>query len=1068
MGDSPHFVNFTTDDGLGSNVVSAIFQDSNGLLWFAGWAGGGITRYDGSSFHRYTTDDGLVDDRVICIIEDPRHKTQDTRQEEETPGLESRVLSLESSALWIGTAAGISYYNGSVFRNYTAEDGLSGSFIQRIVRNSRGQIWIATLGGGISKFDGGNFQALTTEDGLPSNCATGIIEDLGSPSTRISGRRVRGSRVAEYEERKGEDADGNMIISTYRGICRYVPDYKTPPLIRIDEVDADRIYKEPGDIQISRDISSIRIRYHGISFKTKKMRYNYILEGYDEDWKATWDEEARYENLPIGEYTFKVIAINRDLVYSETPAELRVSVIHDPRDVVISELEKKVRERTKDLLRTQSTLRDAKDYIDNVVKSMADTLIVVNPDGTIRTVNQATLDLLGYREHELIGKPIEMILAEEESLKESGFAADAKYQFDDLIERDFVLDIEKGFIRDIENIYLSKDGTKIPMLFSGSIMQDDNEVIQGIVCVAQDITERKQIQEALKRERDFTSAVVETAGALVVVLDPQGRIVRFNRACEQTTGYSFHEVRNQHFWDLFLIPEEVERVKAVFEELRAGHFPNEAENYWVTKDGGRRLIAWSNTALLDNDGPVEYIISTGIDITERKQAEEELREHRDHLEQLVQERTEELTRAVEQLQKEIAERVRVEEALRESEEKYRTIFETTGTAAIMIDEDTTISLANAEFEKLSGYSKEEIEGKQSWTQFIPKGKLEKMKEYHRLRRIDPNAAPRNYESQFIHREGNIRDCLLTVTIIPGTKKSIGFIVDITERKEETERIQAAKMESLRQLVAGVTHQMNNPIGAILSDNDVSSRAIGRIKETMTEEYPQEIKKEGRLVRALAALESMNQVSQIASEEIAKIVADLQRFVRLDEAEWQFADIHEGMDNVIALMGPEFSSRIRVTKDYGDIPRIHCSPSSLNQVFMSLFKNASEAIEGKGEINIRTFLALGDPKKKITNATNERMPRMDGHPRTRRPEILALGDPRHVEIEISDTGKGIPADDMDKIFDPGFTTKGVRVGVGLGLPICYKIVVDEHKGRIDVSSEPGKGTTFTITLPQYHD
>jgi PAS domain S-box-containing protein len=136
----------------------------------------------------------------------------------------------------------------------------------------------------------------------------------------------------------------------------------------------------------------------------------------------------------------------------------------------------------------------------------------------------------------------------------------------------------------------------------------------------QEITERQQTEAALKKERNFISAVIDTSSALVVVLDQKGRIVRFNTACEQTTGYSFDEVRDRYFWNLFLIPEEVESVKTVFVKLQAGQFPNELENYWVTKDGSQRLIAWSNTALLDNQGSVEYVIGTGIDITERQQA----------------------------------------------------------------------------------------------------------------------------------------------------------------------------------------------------------------------------------------------------------------------------------------------------------------------------------------------------------------------------------------------------------------------------------------------------------------
>ena len=122
------------------------------------------------------------------------------------------------------------------------------------------------------------------------------------------------------------------------------------------------------------------------------------------------------------------------------------------------------------------------------------------------------------------------------------------------------------------------------------------------------------------------TAVLNTVGALVVVLDPQGHILQFNRACEQTTGYSFEEIRGKHFWDLFLIPEEIDSTKAVFNELRTAQFPNQHENHWLTKDGNRRLIAWSNTVIQKDDGSIAEVVGTGIDITERRQATNALRE----------------------------------------------------------------------------------------------------------------------------------------------------------------------------------------------------------------------------------------------------------------------------------------------------------------------------------------------------------------------------------------------------------------------------------------------------------
>ncbi|MEA5623398.1 response regulator [Nostoc sp. UHCC 0251] len=150
--------------------------------------------------------------------------------------------------------------------------------------------------------------------------------------------------------------------------------------------------------------------------------------------------------------------------------------------------------------------------------------------------------------------------------------------------------------------------------------------------ISREVRERKLTEETLNIERNFISAVLDTASALVIVLDTQGQIVRFNQACEQTSGYSFDEVRGRHFWNLFLLPEQVGLVKGVFEQLQSGEGPKKYESYWVTKDGSRRLIAWTNTTLQDYEGCVEYIVATGIDISDvyeelrlRKRTEQHLK-----------------------------------------------------------------------------------------------------------------------------------------------------------------------------------------------------------------------------------------------------------------------------------------------------------------------------------------------------------------------------------------------------------------------------------------------------------
>lgn len=165
-----------------------------------------------------------------------------------------------------------------------------------------------------------------------------------------------------------------------------------------------------------------------------------------------------------------------------------------------------------------------------------------------------------------------------------------------------------GEIRDVES-YAG------PIQFAGKTCQ---------FSIVHDITRRKQAEDELRHERNIVSAILDVIGALVVVLDREGRIVRFNRACEDLTGYTFAEVKDRTVWDLFLIPVELGPVRQVFEKLRAGDFPLNFENYWLTKDGQQRLIAWSNTALAADDGTIEYVIGTGLDVTERRQADREI------------------------------------------------------------------------------------------------------------------------------------------------------------------------------------------------------------------------------------------------------------------------------------------------------------------------------------------------------------------------------------------------------------------------------------------------------------
>jgi PAS domain S-box-containing protein len=179
---------------------------------------------------------------------------------------------------------------------------------------------------------------------------------------------------------------------------------------------------------------------------------------------------------------------------------------------------------------------------------------------------------------------------------------------------------------------LARDGRVVWFHCQANMIRRKNGRPWFIHGIAFDITELKRTEEALQEERNVVSAILHTVGALVVVLDPQGRIVRFNRACEEVSGYSFEEARGKFFWDLCLVPEEAERFKIAVERLHTGgrsssdHSSKDHEASWIARDGSRRLIAWSSTALPAENGGAASIIATGIDITERKRLEKALLE----------------------------------------------------------------------------------------------------------------------------------------------------------------------------------------------------------------------------------------------------------------------------------------------------------------------------------------------------------------------------------------------------------------------------------------------------------
>jgi signal transduction histidine kinase len=235
-----------------------------------------------------------------------------------------------------------------------------------------------------------------------------------------------------------------------------------------------------------------------------------------------------------------------------------------------------------------------------------------------------------------------------------------------------------------------------------------------------------------------------------------------------------------------------------------------------------------------------------------------------------------------------------------------------------------------------------------------------------------------------------------------------------------------KLASIGRLLASIVHEINTPIGSIISNNEVVLRSLEMLRETLGGCDSPGLE---RARKILDTCHNLASVDKIACERIISVVRGLKTFARVDSSELRKVDLNENIRNTLKLTQGEFRRRIHVETDLADLPEVECHPQMLNQVFLNLLVNAGQAIEGEGKIIVRTRQENGC-----------------------------------VHISIADTGRGIKPEDRHRIFSSGFTTKAVGVGTGLGLSISRQIVEEAHGGSIDFESTPGVGTVFHIRIP----
>ena len=799
---------------------------------------------------------------------------------------------------------------------------------------------------------------------------------------------------------KGKSTQGEVELKTKQGTVmaefRSSPIKKRGKIIGFQSIVRDVTERKKMEEKLRLFSDAIKTSIDGVAMADLGGNMTFINESFEEMWGHPFEEAIRMNAVDF--WSEKDLDLIRKEVIPETikggwkgeltgkrkdgslfRVSVSSSVVKDGKGKPTAMLSifRDIAERKK----AEEALKESEQKLRNIIDTSPDGIVWVDTRGKITLVNKKGFEITGFSEKDLIGKDFMDVEALTQESKER---------------------ILEGFMKRLEGIdtppyeveLVSKNGEVLPFELGASLIYEEDKIV-GIQAIFRDLRERKRTEEMLREsEEKYRKQFEESLDAIFLGDAETGIITDCNRAASELVGREKSELVGKHQWILHPPQEIEEEFSRTFKKHLKEKEGQVLETQVITKKGEIKDVA-IKASLFELRGK-KLIQGIFRDITERKQ---------------------------------------MEEKLRESEERFRNLFESIQDPIVVyVGREGHLLEYNKAFKKLTGYTDEELKEKRS-TIFLdmvhPDDRAAVLEKYRT--KYPEERLPLVWEIRAVNKKGEIIPVEISASAFKVKDRVIGIEViyrDITVRKAMEKKLQEYA-EHLEEMVEERTRKLRESQERLLKSERLA--AIGELATMVGHDLRNPLTSLQNACYYLKMKfgaskdEKLRKIFEVADREINysnNIIKDLLDFSRVKKPELKKVDLILSIQDALAQL--KFPENIKITSNFSEGPTIEADPDQLRRVFQNIALNGIQAMPDGGELTVST--------RKNSD---------------------------FVEVTFMDTGVGISEENMDKLFTPLFTTKAQ--GVGLGLAIC-KNLVEAHNGRIEVRSKVGEGSTFTVKLP----